>query len=267
MHSFYDSRLLITKCIDSCFSASQAMGKRKKPRLTSRKHAGTNGGGKRPTQEPADDASVAGSEASSSASSCSDASVQSRLSKAAKPDALASPRSSTPLPVDPSVRLEKDLRNKKKLLREIERLAAKRRGSLNREELVKLERLGTVRSQVGALEAELGEIHLAALDEEADERDGEGAAAGVDGGEGGEELEKDGEEREEDAEEAMPSGSFRFAERLSSNSSNASLASMAAGMHGDEASEFYERPAPPTPTPGMPPLLRSAAGAGGSSAA
>ena len=154
------------KVHDSCFSASQAMGKRKKPRLTSRKHAGTNGGGKRPTQEPADDASVAGSEASSSASSCSDASVQSRLSKAAKPDALASPRSSTPLPVDPSVRLEKDLRNKKKLLREIERLAAKRRGSLNREELVKLERLGTVRSQVGALEAELGEIHLAALDEE-----------------------------------------------------------------------------------------------------
>ena len=248
----------VISALTSSFCAWQDMGHRKRPRLSGKKGARKHGGGQRKAAQPADDRFEADSDASGSeASSSSSASLQSAedSGKATKASALASPRSSTPLP-DASAILAKALRKAKKLLREIEAIDSKRASSRNPDEVTKLRRWEEVRAEVNSLEAELGEMYLSALDDVPAGHGGtSGEAGGEQGGEeGGERGGEEGEAEESEPPLSFPVEGYRSVGCLSSNSSNASLADMAAGMHGDEASGFYEEPEPPSPLPGMPPL-------------
>ena len=237
------------------------MPRKKRSRLTSKKRAGDNGGGKRQLKpvdaEAPPEAECAGS--SGSGASDSDDS-DSRVKTAAKLSADASPRNSrrdTPPPMEtstaePSItELERQLRKNQKLLREINALLHKPVEAMNADQQAKLLRYSEVQLEVEQLQAALAAAvedpedacsQAFASGDEEEAADTEAATAAAQYGSGAV-----WQQRMRDGSEASSS---------TSASNRLSLGSVvSAAAH--EPSLYYEEPPPPTPEAPPPPLRRS----------
>ena len=230
----------------SCACTPQIMRKKKKggPPLNKFKNAawGKNRVPKvppkqkppKPQRKPKPTASpIASSRSSSSASSTSDEEELLSTSKASKPSAEASPRSSTPLLETPFERFTRQLRKTRKKLKEIAKLSSKGRRQLDEQQQQKLGRRSEYEAQARRLELELAAAGPGARSSRVD---AEVAALDL------------GQHRGD----AAGSGSDS---RASSRASSVSLADLVSGMSATGGSSYYreppsrERMPPPPPVP------------------